>query len=160
MCDDDTVAIFFMLILETKWNGKKFVVLFQVKKVSALHERFHVHVFSNLTKSFFQRMTPISRFLAKHRNSPQTRDTGYTPNNWNNFSREGKKNNFSFRFVSFLFLSLFFFSFFLFQTIKTRIRYHKIVDLLQFRTIVGRVYRQTYINSFCLFVYRTVAFLG
>lgn len=46
MCDDDTVAIFFMLILETKWNGKKFVVLFQVKKVSALHERFHVHVFS------------------------------------------------------------------------------------------------------------------
>ena len=105
-------------------------------------------------------MTPISRFLAKHRNSPQTRDTGYTPNNWNNFSREGKKNNFSFRFVSFLFLSLFFLFFFLFQTIKTRIRYHKIVDLLQFRTIVGRVYRQTYINSFCLFVYRTVAFLG
>lgn len=46
VCDDDTVAIFFMLILETKWNGKKFVVLFQVKKVSALHERFHVHVFS------------------------------------------------------------------------------------------------------------------
>lgn len=110
MCDDDTVAIFFMLILETKWNGKKFVVLFQVKKVSAfLRTRVFV---SNLTKSFFQRMTPISRFLAKHRNSPQTRDTGYTPNNWNNFSREGKKNNFSFRFVSFLFLSLFFLFFF------------------------------------------------
>lgn len=142
-------------------EDKKFAVLFQVKNrigVTRAFVRTRVFV-SNLTKSFSQRMTSISRFLAKHRNNALKHVTQLTPRTIRTIFRE-RKNGRGIILVSFCFLFFSFIFFFLFQTIKTRIKYHKIVDLLQFGTIVVRVYRQTYINSFCLFVYRTVAFLG
>lgn len=121
------VGIFFVLILETKWKIKSLQFYPKWKSVSALHEHclYRTRVFvSNLTKSFSQRMTPISRFLAKHIET-QSSNTAYSPEQFEQFFERGKKRNErnnSLVLVLFSFLFLLSLFFFLFQTIKTRIR--------------------------------------